>query len=183
VFPYRRTPEREALYWFTEPFFIAKVRLFLRANDPWEPGDVAALQGRLGCTLHSAQAPARLQREVNAGRLTLQTVSQLDACFRMLQLRRVDFVIAGQNTGWDAQHRLAAEGLRLRAAALVVAEEPVHLALSRRLPGSAARVERFNRALRRLRAQGTLQRLEAESVPQPGEPGGRAPVLKPPAGR
>jgi polar amino acid transport system substrate-binding protein len=165
VFPYRRTASRERQFLFSEPFFVAKVRVFLRADDPWEPADAQALRGQTGCTLQGAQAPEALQREVDARRVPLQRVAQIDACFRMLQLQRVRFVVAGQNTGWDASQRLAGEGLRLRAAALVLAEEPVHLAVGRKVPQAERRLQAFNQALRQLRASGALQQLEAQQVP------------------
>lgn len=165
--PYKRTAERERQFWISEPFFIAKLRLFVRADDRWDPADVPDLRGQTGCTLQGAQAPAALQAEIEAQRVPLQRVSQIEACFRMLQAGRVRFVIAGQNTGWAAAQALRAEGLRLRAAHFVLAEEPVHLALSRQVPANAERVRAFNQALRALRARGVMQQLEAAHVPPP----------------
>ncbi len=165
ILPMRQTAERERDFWFTEPFFTAKLRLFLKADDAWEPASVAALRGEMGCTLLGSQSPPALQAEVNAGRIPLQTVSQMEACFRMLQAGRVRFVITGQNTGWAAARALHGEGLRLRAAHYVVAEEPVRLALSRKVASSRQRLRDFNQAVRRLRAQGVLQQLEAQHVP------------------
>lgn len=167
VLPFKRTAEREQQFWFSEPFFIAKLRVFLRASDDWDPGGVADLRSQTGCTLQGAQAPSALQTEVDALRVPLQRVSQIEACFRMLQAGRVRFVIAGQNTGWAAAQALRAEGLRLRAAHFVLAEEPVHLALSRRVPANEQRLRAFNQALRKLRAQGVMQQLEAAHVPLP----------------
>lgn len=111
--PYKRTAERERQFWFSEPFFMAKVRVFLRAADGWDPGSVADLRNQTGCTLQGAQAPATLQSEVDARRVPLQQVSQIEACFRMLQAGRVRFVVAGQNTGWAAAQSLRAEGLQI----------------------------------------------------------------------
>lgn len=167
VLPYKRTAEREQQFWFSEPFFVAKVRVFLRADDGWDPGGVSDLRSQTGCTLQGAQAPAELQVEVDTLRVPLQRVSQIEACFRMLQAGRVRFVIAGQNTGWAAAQALRSEGLRLRAAHFVIAEEPVHLALSRRVPANEQRLRAFNQALRKLRAQGVMQQLEAAHVPPP----------------
>lgn len=167
AFPYKRTLERERFFWFSEPFFMAKVQVFLRASDGWDPGGIRDLRSQIGCTLQGAQAPAVLQIEIDAQRVPLERVSQIEACFRMLQAGRVRFVIAGQNTGWAAAQSLRAEGPRLRAAHFVLAEEPVHLALSRRVPASSERLRAFNQALRKLRAQGVLQQLEAAHVPPP----------------
>lgn len=165
VLPYKRTAQRERDFWFSDPFFIASVRVFLRAGDDWDPGGIEDLRSQTGCTLQGAQAPEALQAEVDAQRVPLQRVTQIEACFRMLQLGRVRFVIAGQNTGWAVAQALT--GPKFRMAHFVVAEEPVHLALSRRVAGNAERLKAFNLALRRLRSQGVMQQLEAQHVPAP----------------
>jgi polar amino acid transport system substrate-binding protein len=165
VFPYKRTAQRERDFWFSDAFFMASVRVFLRAGDGWDPGSIEDLRSQTGCTLQGAQAPAALQAEVDAERVPLQRVTQIEACFRMLQLGRVRFVIAGQNTGWAVAKTLP--GPKLRMAHFVVAEEPVHLALSRRVAGNADRLKAFNQALRKLKGQGVMQQLEAQHVPAP----------------
>lgn len=167
AFPFKRTPERERHFLFSEPFYLARVRVFMNAELGWQAGTVAELRGRHGCTLIGAQSPELLQRELDQGAVPMQRVTQIEACFRMLQLGRVDFVVAGQNTGWAAQRQLEAEGRSLRLADFVLAEEPVALAFPRVLPQSAARVRAFNDALRKLRKAGVLQALEARHVPAP----------------
>jgi ABC-type amino acid transport substrate-binding protein len=110
AFPYKRTPEREQLFLFSEPFYVARVRVFLNADRRWQPETVAELRGRRGCTLIGAQSPDLLQRDIDQGLVPMQRVSLIEACFRMLQLGRVDFAVAGQNTGWAAVRQLAAQG-------------------------------------------------------------------------
>lgn len=165
ILPMRRTAERETAYWFTEPFYLARTRVFLRADDPWEPADEAALRGQLGCTLLGGSTPPKLQREVDAGLAKLQRVSQTEACFRMLQLGRVRYVVAGQNAGLYAAAALSDKGPPSRMASQVLAEEALHLALSRAVPANAERLQAFNRALRRLRANGVMQQLEQALLP------------------
>lgn len=167
AFPYLRTPEREAEFLLTEPFFHARVRVFVNADTDWRPRDVPALRGQLGCALQGAQSPAALQAEVDAGHVQLQRVGELEACFRMLQLGRVRFVVSGENGGWTAARSLPGQGMELHMADFVLAEEGIHLALPRSKPESAARLKAFNTALRKLRANGVLQALEARSVPKP----------------
>lgn len=161
--PFRPTPEREQHFWFTEPFFIASVRIFVRHDAGWMPANVAALRGERGCTLQGAQSPAALQVEVDVGRVSLERVTLLDACFRLLQAGRVGFVVAGQNSGWLAAHALADGGAGIRMAPFVVAEEPIRLALPKVQPASRERMARFNAAVKRLRSE--LKQLEARVVP------------------
>lgn len=162
--PFQRTPERDKVLWFTEPFYIASVRVFLRATDTWLPQASTDLRGRRGCTLLGAAAPPPLQVEVDADQVRLERVAQLDACFRLLQAQRVDFVVAGLNSGWLSAHTLPDRGVSVRMAPFVLAEQPVMLALPRVRPESEARVRRINAALRKLRAE--LKRIEAQVVPQ-----------------
>lgn len=162
--PFQRTPEREKRLWFTEPFYIASVRVFQRGADDWQPRDSTALRERRGCTLQGAASPRPLQVEVDAGHVRLERVAHLDACFRLLLAQRVDFVVAGLNSGWLAAHTLPDQGASVRLAPFVLAEEPVMLALPRARPESAQRVQRINAALRKLRAE--LKQIEAQVVPQ-----------------
>lgn len=167
AFPYLRTPERDAEFLLTEPFFHARVRVFVNADSGWRPKDVPALRGQLGCALQGAQSPATLQAEVEAGRVQLQRVGELESCFRMLQLGRVRFVVGGENGGWAAARNLPGQGLALHMADFVLAEEGIHLALPRNKPESVQRHKAFNAALRKLRASGVLHALELKAVPKP----------------
>lgn len=174
AFPLIRTPQREAEFLFAEPFYRARVRVFVSAAHGEPPADVQVLRGKTGCVPQGAKSPQLLQREIDAGRVRLQQgVGQLGTCFRMLQLGRVDFVVAGENGGWAAARELEIAGLRLHMANFVLGLEDVHLAFPRKSASSQARLRRFNEALQRLRASGELARLEARLRPP----------LRPPTGR
>lgn len=168
AFPYKKTPEREQLLWFSEPFYLARVRVFLAQSDPWTPQHPEDLVGRgLGCTLQAAQVPDALRDLAASGTLRLQRVPLIETCFRMLELGRVSYVLTGENTGWTAAQAMSDHGRSLRMAPLVVSEEPVHLAFPRKLPDSAVKLRAFNEALRKLRKSGELQRIELAHVPRP----------------
>lgn len=170
AYPYKRTPEREKSLWFSEPVFIATTRVFQRADDAWQPDQVAGLQGQRGCALQGSPSPPALQPLIDSDDFKLERVANLDACFRMLQAGRVRFVVAGLNSGWAAAHTLSGRGAAVRVAPIVLAEETVHLALPKVLPASAERLHQFNAALHKLKAQGVLKQLEAQHVPAPPTP-------------
>jgi polar amino acid transport system substrate-binding protein len=167
AFPYKRTTAREADLWFSSPFFMVRIRLMLRASDRWEPQRPADLLGHTGCTLQSAQAPEALQRGIDNGQFRMERVQHIDACLRMLRLGRVAYVVAGQNIAGTHLSAQPGGAEDLRMATWVVAEEPVHLVLPRKLPGSEARLRAFNEAVRKLRQNGELQALEQQHVPYP----------------
>jgi polar amino acid transport system substrate-binding protein len=171
AFPYKKTPEREQVLLFSEPFYLARVRVFLAQSDPWTPHHPEDLVDRgLGCTLQAAQVPDALRELAASGALRLQRVPLIETCFRMLELGRVSYVLTGENTGWTAAQAMPDQGRSLRMAPLVVSEEPVHLAFPRKLPGSAAKLRAFNEAVRKLRKSGELQRIEQAHVPRPPGP-------------
>ncbi|MFN7692613.1 MAG: substrate-binding periplasmic protein [Burkholderiales bacterium] len=164
--PFKRTAEREALFWFSEPFFHVRLRLLLRAQDDWEPSKPSDLEGHRGCSLQAAQASAALQREIDNGTVRLERVPTLEACYRMLRMGRVQYVIAGQNMAVAQLGPQPAGSLALRISPWVVGTEPVHLILPRKRADSIARLKAFDAAVRKLRASGELQALELQHVPR-----------------
>lgn len=164
AFPYVSTPEREREFLLSEPFYVAPVRVFVGDAAALPPA-IEGLRGQTGCALRGAESPARLQAELQSGRLRLERADELIGCFRMLQAGRVRFVVAGEHSALAAAAQLRVEGLRLRMANFVVAEQGIHLALPRRLAQSEARLRAFNQALRKLRAAGVMRALERQHLP------------------
>lgn len=165
VFPLLKNAERERDFLFAEPFFTARLRVFVARQDDWSGGGVETLRGQRFCNVNGVRFGEALQAEVDAGRVQVETVKDIDACFKLLGAGRVRFAITGEHTGWAAAqaHPLGLKGFRV--AGPVLAELPAHLAFPRKLPESAARVEAFNQALKRLRAQGVMATLEQQLVP------------------
>jgi polar amino acid transport system substrate-binding protein len=171
AFPFKKTPEREQVLWFSEPFYLARVRVFLSHADGWTPRQPQDLIDRgLGCTLQGAQVPDVLRDAAAAGDLRLQRVPLIETCFRMLELGRVSYVLTGENTGWTAAQAMPDQGRSLRMAPWVVSEEPVHMTFPRKLANSPAKLRAFNEAVRKLRKSGELRRIELAHVPRPRSP-------------
>jgi polar amino acid transport system substrate-binding protein len=171
AFPYKKTPEREQLLWYSEPFYMARWRVFLAAQDPWTPQHTGELKDHgLGCAMQGSPVPDPLRDDAASGALRLQRVTLIDTCFRMLKLGRVRYVLTGENTGWAAVQALPDQSSGLRMAPLVVAEEGVYLTFPRKRPDSVARLQAFNEAVRKLRKSGELRRLEQAWMPRPPAP-------------
>lgn len=165
VFPLLRNAERERDFLFSEPFYLVRQRVFVARSDDWVGGGVESLRGQRFCNVNGVRFGPELQAEVDGGRIKVETVKDIDACFKLLGLGRVRFVITGEHTGWAAaqSHPLGAKGFRV--AGPVLEELPAHLAFPRKLPESMARVEAFNQVLKRLQAQGVMATLERQLVP------------------
>lgn len=166
VFPLSRTPERERDLISSEPIYQVKVRVFVRRDDPWPGGGLQAMRGHPLCNIQGARLYPELEAALAAGWLQMQRVPEIGACFRMLALGRVRFVVTGENTGFEGMAAVPEGRRKFRMAAEQLAVQPVFLMFSRQVKGNAQRAEAFNQALRRLRAEGVMQKLEHRVLPQ-----------------
>jgi polar amino acid transport system substrate-binding protein len=166
AFPLARSAERERDFWISDPIFAVRVRVFLRKDDRWAGRGAADLVDGLLCNIQGARLYPELDQALSEGRLRMQRVSDIAACFRMLAVGRVRYVVTGENTGFEGMRAAADSAARLRMAPLLLAEQPVHLMFPRKDPASPARLAAFNQALRRLRANGEMKKLEHRVLPQ-----------------
>ncbi|MBB5204903.1 polar amino acid transport system substrate-binding protein [Inhella inkyongensis] len=166
VFPLARSAERERDFLVSEPLFTVRIRVFLRRDDDWAGRGLADLTGGLLCNIQGARLYPELETALSDGRLRMQRVSEISACFRMLAAGRVRYVVTGENTGFEGMQAGAGGAAAVRMAPLLLAEQTVHLMFPRTDPASAARRAAFDQAIRRLRAQGVMQKLEHQVLPQ-----------------
>lgn len=111
-----------------------------------------------------------LQRLIDSQNLRLEQAPRREACYRRLRLGRVRYALAGQNMALAQLAPQPADSVALRIGKWGVGTEPVHLVMSRKRADSAERLRAFNAAVRKLRANGelqTLEALEAQHVPRP----------------
>lgn len=166
VFPLSLTPERERTLIATDPIFQVRIRVFVRRDDPWAGGGLQAMRGDALCNIQGARLYPELEAALAAGWLQMQRVPDIAACFRMLALGRVRFVVTGENTGFEGMAAVPDGMRKFRMAAEQLAVQPVFLMFSRQVKGNVQRAEAFNQALRRLRAEGVMQKLEHRVLPQ-----------------
>jgi len=166
VFPLSLTPERERELIASDPIFQVRIRVFVRRDDPWPGGGLQALRGHALCNIQGARLFPALEAALAEGWLQMQRVPDIGACFRMLALGRVRFVVTGENTGFEGMAAVPDGSRKFRMAAEQLAQQPVFLMFSRQVKGNAQRAEAFNQALRRLRAEGVMQKLEHQVLPQ-----------------
>lgn len=157
-------PERRVYAHFSQPLLLGRNLLFLRQEALGTLPAGAGLrqlvqQGlRLGVQKGVVYSPeyAELMRDP-ALSARLYVVPQQPSLWRMLNLGRIDAVIADEFT---ARHQLAQLGLRERiaASALVVSAEPSAHALSKR-SNALDFLNRYDAALRSMVADGSYQAL------------------------
>ncbi|MVW74005.1 substrate-binding periplasmic protein [Pseudomonas xionganensis] len=159
TFPYIKTPQREQVYLYSAPLFIAEQHIFSRADDPIEIDDPASLQGRRLCYPLGWAPPKVLQDMLDQGLLTRHSPTGLKECVRLLLLGRDDFFISDRRLG-DAALRLAAvDTSRLRRSERAISNSTLHLIVPRSHPYGPQLIETFDHGLRALQDSGRYQRL------------------------
>ncbi|GIW56071.1 MAG: hypothetical protein KatS3mg082_2475 [Nitrospiraceae bacterium] len=105
TFPYFRAPEREQIYWYSEPIFVVVHRLFFRSDRTPPPAQVEDIAGSRVCIPTGYHPDPVLLPMVEGGRLTLEQPLDMTRCFELLALGRVDFVATNEMQGWELVDR------------------------------------------------------------------------------
>lgn len=105
TFPYFRAPEREEIYWYSEPIFVVVHRLFFRSDRTAAPATIEDIAGSRVCIPTGYHPDPVLLPMVEAGRLTLEQPLDMTRCFELLALGRVDFIATNEMQGWDLVDR------------------------------------------------------------------------------
>ena len=80
----------------------------------------------------------------------------------MLLLKRVDFVIATQNTAINALSKAGVLPAEDQKSGFVVTEVPLHVIVSKQLPRAQGIIDAFNKGLKILRDNGRYEALKEE---------------------
>lgn len=101
TFPYFRAPEREEIYWYSEPIFVVVHRLFHRSDRTPAPASLDDIAGSRVCIPTGYHPDPALLPMVEAGRIVLEQPLDMTRCFELLALGRVDYVATNEMQGWD----------------------------------------------------------------------------------
>ncbi|SFZ78660.1 substrate-binding periplasmic protein [Chitinimonas taiwanensis] len=159
TFPYIHSPEREALFHYSEPIFVGKSYLYTLKTRTLSLSE-AGLRGRSLCVPLGWSLPQSpiLVAAIHSGAMQVERPADLAACAQMVRLGRADAfnaqeLIAEQvllEVGLSSQFQRSAEPVMVVELALIAAKQQA---------GSAELVARFNQALRAMREDGSYQRL------------------------
>lgn len=159
TFPYVRSPQREKVFLYSEPLFIAEQHIFSRAGEAIEIDDVPSMQGRRLCYPLGWQPPAIIQQLLDDGQLSRHSPAGLNECARLLLMERDDFFIAGRRLGETAMQLTGEPIERFRRSTSAISSSTLHLIVPRSHPQAAVIIAQFNQGLAQLRASGDYQRL------------------------
>ena len=145
------TKEREAKLLFSDELGAVSVGLFARSPDALAGiGSVADLKGRKVVTVGGYNLEAEL---ITAGAKVEATASDKNA-LDMLVAGNVDLLYGYELT---TKHFIASDPRSSSIAYKEVRRNPYYFCLSRAMPGAAAAMQGFNRSLKDMAADGTVQ--------------------------
>lgn len=159
TFPYVRSVEREAEFFYSAPIYVADQHVFSRADDRIELDDLPAMSGRRLCYPLGWQPPAAIQQLLDQGVLFRHSPLGLQECARLLLLKRDDLFVADANLGNSAMRIAGANQEDFHRSLASFQSNTLHVIVSRQHPRATELIERFNRGLERLKARGEYQRL------------------------
>lgn len=157
TFPYLKTAEREVEFLYSQPIYADHFRLFAR-KDTQRPRD---WYPKVLC-IPLGYDTTQVQPFTQQHRIRLEHPPEIDHCFKMLQVGRVDAVWVSQLVGSETRHRLFGKNSDIEALNLklnLVGSTDYFLILSRSHPDAQSWLQRFDAGLKRIKEDGTYQRI------------------------
>ena len=166
TFPYVHTPQREEVFLYSEPLFVAEQHIFSRAGQVIEINDVRSMQGLRLCYPLGWQPPPIIQQLLDDGQLRRHSPTGLNECARLLLMDRDDFFISDRRLGETALQLTGVPLEQFRRSDSAINSSTLHLIVPRSHPQAAVIIAQFNQGLAQLRASGDYQRLLERNLQQ-----------------
>lgn len=160
TFPYVRTPEREALFDYSDPIYRVLVQVYVPKGKSFELNHPAGLAGKSVCKPQGYALEDDLKPLVESGKLKLESPADLDTCIKMMKAGRVDTVTENNIVFWDAVQRLYGTTNDFEALPYPLADNRLYFIVSKKHPDGQRILDLFNKALRDLKKAGTLPHLD-----------------------
>jgi polar amino acid transport system substrate-binding protein len=163
TFPYIRTPQRERLFYFSEPLFTTETVVFYSAThhpDLAGASEAADLAGLTAVISSGYAYPDELEAVMIA---TVEEPHEVRAFQRLIEDPAVHYLAAARRVGEEVLARsFPARGFELRVVEGLSWQRDLHLMASRRNPRSWQFVQDFDAALARVRQSGVFDRIVSE---------------------
>ena len=99
--PYFFNGDRDAEFFYSDSIYTVVERMFLKADADVLPESADDIDGQRLCSPVGYAVPEAVTRLVDAGRATREQPEDMTRCFQLLELGRVDAVLANVLQGWD----------------------------------------------------------------------------------
>lgn len=163
TFPYARTAEREAKFYYSDELAHVNESFFAPLTFTGTTVDATALNNKVVCRPvgYNLNMLGEMQKTVP---FRIEAPVSLTQCFAMLELGRVDFVFISEQVGWyvlKTSKELDRKQFRAIPATREDNRTGLHLLVSRQHPEALTILELFNKGLSRLRESGEYDRIIA----------------------
>ncbi|WP_420548698.1 substrate-binding periplasmic protein [Curvivirga sp.] len=172
TFPFAKNAEREADFLFSRPINQINVRFYEYRETAKNIQTVEDIIGMTYCQPLGYLTEPELTDLIAAGQLSRFEATDMPACFKVLGLGRVNFVLANDFVAWEsAQAAFGMDGFdRIKPA-----EEPIrrayeYLMISRQHPKGRMLIDQFNNAYGSLLDNGTLQQIWTDAIGKNAKP-------------
>jgi len=162
TFPYGWTAERAELFHYSDAFFPTKNYAWSRIGQANTLKIAEDLHRKVYCNPRGYGNFGIIKTLMDSNLLGRETPNNMQSCFKMLRLKRVDFVVATPNTTMDALSGVGMLPEQVQKSKFVVTQIPLHLIVSKQLPRAQEIIDAFNTGLKILRDNGQYEALKKE---------------------
>ena len=162
TFPYGWTAERAEFFYYSDPFFPAVNYAWSRLGQVNSLTHEDDLQGTVYCKPRGYGNFGKIKELMDRKLIRRETPSSMQHCFKMLLLKRVDFVAATPNDAMNALLEAGISPQEVQQSEFVVTEIPLHVIVSKQLPRAQEIIDAFNKGLKILRENGRYKALKEE---------------------
>ncbi|WP_404421717.1 substrate-binding periplasmic protein [Thalassospira australica] len=152
--------ERQKKYFFSDPIHVERLMFYQRQDAFSDPGDIDDLRGQTVGVIRGWSYGDEIDNARKRGVFTASEASGDEQNFQMLELGRVDTVIAIAEAGSVWVKRLKLDDTVTRSTE-PVRENPTYIVFNRASP-AISMMTAINRSIEELRENGTLQRITNE---------------------
>jgi len=156
TFPYVHAPEREKDFLYSDPSFELSGRAWVLPDNQVPITAAGDLAGSSLCSPNGYVLPDPIQHLVDDHKLRLERVGGMEQCFKMLQMRRVAFVVCSEIQARATSQRLWGSPDGVKMLPVVLSHTTHSLIVPRQHPQAARIIADFNRGLALLKASGEL---------------------------
>lgn len=160
TFPYLRTAEREASFIYSDEIYRDHFDIFVLADMAKQ----ANWKERTLC-IPRGYDQTQIAQFIALNSLRIETPADIESCFMMLKAQRVSGVWVSELVAAQAIRQVfAAEGVVVSAKLHLVGDVGYYLIASRGSAKSAPWIAQFNAGLKKIRSNGSYQRIVSRSL-------------------
>ena len=159
TFPYSFNPKRARDMHYSAPLRSSPVHLFVHVAAPLSATTMGDIQGLRLCTALGYNLFPPIEEALKRQLIELITVREMDSCVRMMENRRADAIFLSATAGWHLIDREAGSRRNYRMLPTPIHRVREYLLVSKRYPGGADLIERFNAELARQIDSGRYRQL------------------------